>query len=249
MKNRKLPFGYRMEQGRVVLHPQEAEIVKQIFQSYISGASYQELVGMLRNQPVPYDTNRPWNKNMIARILENKRYTGTKGFPLIVSAETLALVTEKRASRQCPVQRTEAQKVLRQLSGHKASPHMERTVLGLLNRLINQPDQLRVMPKSIESSGEIERLQAELDRLLEQQPVDEDAAWTLIRSIAAAEYNAIGSEEYETERLRRIFSGAAPRSQLDANLLRSAVSAIQVYNDGTITLRLKNNQIIGGDTL
>lgn len=249
MKNRKLPFGYRMEQGRVVLHPQEAEIVKQIFQSYISGASYQVLVAMLKDQPVPYDTDRSWNKNMIARILEDKRYTGTKGFPLIVSAETLALVTEKRASRQCPVQRTEAQKALRQLSGHKASPHMEQTVLGLLNRLINQPDQLRVMPEIIKVSGEIGRLQAELDRLMEQQPVDEDAARALIRSIAAAEYNAIGSGEYETERLRRIFSGAAPLSQPDVGLLRSAVSAIRVSADGTITLRLRNNQIIGSDTL
>lgn len=249
MKNRKLPFGYQMAQGKIELHPKESELVRQIFQLYRSGASYQDLVITLRDQPVLYDTDRPWNKNMIARILEDKRYTGAKDFPLIISAEAFSAATEKRASRQCPVQRTEAQKVLRQLSGHKASPHMEQTVLGLINRLINQPDQLRVMPKTIAASGEIERLQTELDRLLEQQPVDEDAARALIRSIAAAEYSAIGSEEYETERLRRIFSRTTPLSQLDAGLLRSAVSAIRVSADGTITLQLKNNQIIGSDTL
>ena len=30
MTNRKLPFGYRMELGDMVIHPQEAEVVKDI---------------------------------------------------------------------------------------------------------------------------------------------------------------------------------------------------------------------------
>lgn len=48
MKNRKQPFGYRVEMGAVVLHPQEAMLVKYIFQQYISGASYKQLVTVLR---------------------------------------------------------------------------------------------------------------------------------------------------------------------------------------------------------
>ena len=33
--NRKLPFGYQMELGEVVTHPQEAEVVRDIFRQYI----------------------------------------------------------------------------------------------------------------------------------------------------------------------------------------------------------------------
>ena len=46
--NRKLPFGYRMELGRVVVHSAEVDVVQYIFQQYILGSSYKELVDHLR---------------------------------------------------------------------------------------------------------------------------------------------------------------------------------------------------------
>ena len=73
MGNRKQPFGYQMQFGTVVVQPQEAGLVQYIFQQYILGASFQELVSALRNQTVPYDSGKLWNKNMVARILENER--------------------------------------------------------------------------------------------------------------------------------------------------------------------------------
>ena len=56
VKNRKFPFGYRMEQGKAVIDQREAEIVTAIFRQYTTGASYLNLVRMLKAQPVPYDT-------------------------------------------------------------------------------------------------------------------------------------------------------------------------------------------------
>ena len=56
--NRTLPFGYRMELGSIVVHPKEAEVVQYIFQQYASGASYNELLEVLRKQDVPYDQGR-----------------------------------------------------------------------------------------------------------------------------------------------------------------------------------------------
>ena len=64
---RKLPFGYRMEFGEIVIHPLEAVMVQKIFQQYASGASYKELVDTLRNQDVPYNPGKIWNKNMVNR--------------------------------------------------------------------------------------------------------------------------------------------------------------------------------------
>ena len=69
MGNRKLPFGYHMELGKIVPHPPEAVLVKHVFQAYIAGESYNSLVEWLREQMIPYDVGRVWNKNMVARIL------------------------------------------------------------------------------------------------------------------------------------------------------------------------------------
>ncbi|GBF71764.1 hypothetical protein LAWASA_4526 [Lawsonibacter asaccharolyticus] len=75
--NRKQPFGYRMEFGEYTPHPAEAETVRWIYQTYLAGASYQELVEALQERGVAYDEGKLWNKNMVARILEDKRYIGT----------------------------------------------------------------------------------------------------------------------------------------------------------------------------
>ena len=64
-------------------------------------------------------------------------------------------------------------------------------------------------------------------------------------SIAAAQYSAVDSREYETVRLRRVFSGHQPMAALDAELLQSSVSAIHCHNDGTLNIQLKNGQVIG----
>ena len=67
----------------------------------------------------------------------------------------------------------------------------------------------------------------------------------IILSIAAAQYSAIDSREYETVRLRRVFSGRQPMTALDAELLQSSVSAIHCHNDGSLNIKLKNRQVIG----
>lgn len=42
MGNRKLPFGYQMTMGEIVIHPAEAELVEKIFRRYAEGASLNE---------------------------------------------------------------------------------------------------------------------------------------------------------------------------------------------------------------
>ena len=116
MGNRKQPFGYRMEMGRVVIHLQEAEIVQYVFQQYIAGASFSALVNSLSAQDISYDQDKAWNKNMVARILADQRYTGENEYPAIISQADLETAMRIRTSRQVPIQKTAAQKVIRQLS-------------------------------------------------------------------------------------------------------------------------------------
>ncbi|MCR1904811.1 recombinase family protein [Intestinimonas butyriciproducens] len=243
MGNRKLPFGYHMELGKIVLHPPEAVLVKHVFQAYIAGESYNSLVEWLREQKIPYDVGRVWNKNMVARILEDRRYIGDKGYPAILQEETMTSAIKKRSAKQVTTHITEAQKILRRLSGWTETKQIEQQVLGLLNMLLNNPERIQVV--SPHPKSENVELQRQLDAVLSCQPIDEDAAQELIRSIASVQYSAIDADEYESIRLRRIFAQHPVMRELDAKLLKTTVSAIRVYSDKSIAIRLKNNQIIG----
>lgn len=246
MGNRKQPFGYRMEFGVIVHHPLEAPLVEKIFRQYVSGATYSTLVTELRSQPVPYAEGKVWNKNMLARILEDKRYIGESDYPAIISAEVLAEALRKRSSRQQSSQKTEAQKVLRRIYGHKVAERTERQVLNLLNRLAESPERITAPPSKEHLQAEQWQLRRKLDAVMAQQPIDEGAAQKLLLAIAAAEYCAIGNEEYETARLQRVFAQCQPMTELDAALLQSSVSAIFTHSNGSLAIRLKNGQVTEG---
>ena len=90
--------------------------------------------------------------------------------------------------------------------------------------------------------------QTELDDILNTQPLDEDAARSLICKLAQEQYDAIGNEKYETERLRRLFTAFECTAELNAELLQSTVSAVLVMRQ-TVRVQLKNGQVIGKDDL
>ena len=243
--NRKLPFGYRMEYGEVMLHPLEAITVQWIFQQYASGASYKELVDKLRDQDVPYDPGKIWNKNMVARILENRKYIGTQNWPAIIPAEQYDQVQKKRSVKVNVPKKTAVQKLICRLSGCSANPEIEQAVLRLLNYVITDPDQIRVPPVPAADTTLIADLQIALRNELERQPVDELAAKALVQKLTSARYLAIGNQEYETMRLRFLFQDHAPMDKLDADLLRATVFSIQLRRD-KVTICLKNGQIMEG---
>ena len=243
--NRKRPFGYKMEFGEVVLHPAEAETVRWIYGSYLAGASYSALVDKLREQCVPYDGDKPWNKNMAARILADRRYTGEAGFPQIIPERQFRMVQVRRQERTAPCKKAPAQKELRKLCGGSPPAWVERQVLGLLNRLIQHPELITCPVLEEEPPPEAKKLRRELDELLHRPPVDEAQAKRLALQLAALQLNDIGPEEYETLRLQRLFQGRTPMEELEQVLLHDSVRRITVSN-GAITVLLKNNQTLEG---
>lgn len=243
MGKRKQPFGYRMEMGRTTLCPQEAETVRFIFQQYIDGASFQILVHALNGRGVPYITGKAWNKNMVARILADTRYTGGDGYAAIVEKSDMRKARQRRLEKQCPSQKTDAQKVLRQLSCRTVTKRMEQQVLDLMNSLVGRPEKLHTQVVCADSEL-CRELKTKLDKTMSIYPIDEELARDLILNLAAARYNVIGSQEYETERLQRIFATAVPMEKLNADLLKSTVSSIHLKENGAVCLELKNHQII-----
>ena len=238
--NRKLPFGYAMRMGKICIQEQEAGLVKEIFSDYIRGASFLRLTGKLNSQPVAYNPQTRWNKNMVARILEDRRYVGEKDFPLIIEQDLMNAALAKRAAKQIASQPTELQKTLRQLSGQKAMQQMEQEVLTLLDRLIRQPECVQ-FPSPVKVSPEEERrLGQELDVIMSQQPMGEENAKRTAYALAPARLNAIGSEDYETLRIKEALTSGMPPH----DLLKSIASAVLIRPDGAVGLRLKNKQII-----
>lgn len=247
MGNRKQPFGYRMEFGDVVVDPKESEVVRYIFQQYLTGKSFKALTEGLQQQPIQYDAQKPWNKNMVARILQDDRYVGEKGFPEIISRETLDAALEKRSAQNPLVQKTAEEKAFRQLSGHPATAKMMAQTIGILNSIAGSPGLLEEPPPPSQINAVT--LGRELEQSLAQIPIDEDRANVLIHEYAAAQYQAIGSGGYETERLQRIFADRSPMEIMDADLLRSTVSKIQVKGGNVKSICLKNMQVIGASCM
>ena len=53
MGNRKLPFGYKMVMGEIVVHPQEAQAVQGIYARYLAGASFNDITDHLKEKGRP----------------------------------------------------------------------------------------------------------------------------------------------------------------------------------------------------
>lgn len=127
-----------------------------------------------------------------------------------------------------------------------ATPEIEQQVTHLLGRLSEQPERIK-QPETAPAIMQTDT-QRKLDDVLNAQPLDEDAARSLICKLAQEQYDAIGNEEYETERLRRLFTAFECTAELNADLLQSAVSAVLVTHQ-MVRLQLKNGQIVGKEDL
>lgn len=244
MGNRKLPFGYKMVMGEIVIQQQEAQAVQDIYTRYLAGASFNDITDHLKEKGPPYDVDKPWNKNMVARILEDSRYAGTEQFPAILSAEQLQETIQRRSERKPVVQITEAQKALRRLCNGRPSATVESQVLSLLNCLAAAPEQIKPQPQTV-NRGELAEMERRFSAALTTSPVDENNAKELGLRLAGMQYSAIGSSEYESQRLRHLFTAAAPMAEIDAELLKSTVSQVYVKK-GQASLLLKNGQTIEG---
>ena len=246
MGNRKLPFGYQMHMGEIVRNEPEVKAVQDIFLQYSLGASLKEIAEQMSKTGPSYDEGKSWNKNMIARILENAKYTGADSYPELVDKKLFEAAAEKRQSKQRLPERTPAQKALKRVCSKPPTPEIEQQVTHLLGKLAEQPEHITEPERT--SKPTYTNMHAELDDILNTQPLDEAAARSLICKLEQEQYDAIGNEEYETERLRRLFTAFECAAELNAELLQSTVSAVLVTQQA-VRLQLKNGQIIGKEDL
>lgn len=108
LKNRSIPFGYCMINGKYALNAPEAEAVRKIFADYIGGKSLKTIAAEMT---IPYIIGKSgWNKNMVCRVIENKKYIGGNGYPQIITSEdfdTVAQIKEERNTYRKPTPKDE----------------------------------------------------------------------------------------------------------------------------------------------
>ena len=99
-QQRHLPIGYRIQNGRAEIIPEEAELIQRIFQDYQEGATIYGIAKWMTEMGVLNANGHPsWNHGSIGNLLKNPRYCGDEYYPPIISKELFQQVQERRANK------------------------------------------------------------------------------------------------------------------------------------------------------
>lgn len=218
-KKRTIPFGYRMENGKITAHPGEVLTVLSVFSDYLAGKSMNQIAAQM---DVPYDDGVRWNKNKIHRILGNKTYLGTDKYPQLISEEVFQAVQEAKparakAIRLIPEDMQEiADMVFCKECGHRLfrcarkQPHWDcrreeccsflftltdqmltGAILNVLNTVIANPALLETDSTitTYTPTSDIIRQQNEINHMMDSPQIDYDRIQAKIYKLAAMKYD------------------------------------------------------------
>lgn len=273
-KNRYLPYGYKVENGKTTPEPQEAEIIRRIYRAYAEGLSYKKIAEWLTEESVCYLPEKSaWNKNMVARILQNKRYDGSEKYPAILDPDQ----RQAAQTMQKPYTHTESadvkalkpllvcgicgERIQRRLktSGeerwycpsdvkHIGTALTDEALLesiGSLQSHLAENPQLAVTPQKADRRIDLGviRLQNEIDHVLSRPEPDLPQIRQSILMLAAQKYAAMQEAEDDGGMLADSLSQLGG-SGLDVQGLRGITAQIKITYTSVTALVLKNGQII-----
>ncbi len=97
MNTRLIPYGYKMENGVLLVNDKEAVQIRRIFEMRISGTGVYAIGKMLYEEQIPFfsDTRDKAIKKASA-ILYKSIYTGAKGYPPIVDKDTFEKIQKMK---------------------------------------------------------------------------------------------------------------------------------------------------------
>ena len=190
--HRNIPFGYMMRGGEIVLHPEESLAVREIFDMYLRGMSLKSIAASMT---VPYNVDKVWNKNMVSRILENERYTGSDDYPAVIEEDVFRQSNEikKRKAAAC-ICTDEKKKYLHSLISGGSSlteSEVEGLLVSVINKLIAKPELAAPdKPQEYAPTSEIADMEQRLADLMQDMTADIDKITKLIADIASTKYEA-----------------------------------------------------------
>ena len=277
-KGSSAPFGYRLENGELILVPEEAKIVGEIFALYLSGIGQYEITHLLNEKNIPFHDGKKWSCSAVKYILSNENYTGK-----LLLQRDFQMAHQKKESANTNRQSVDEDvKLFKSLvhchhcggimvrrmdsrMGHpvtwKCPPceyflplpdeKFKQRVFLLQKKLVEKPLLAEKEEETIPvASMEARRLTNEIFRKLDSGDYSEDELVTLALQCAAENYQTISSARHITERLTATLLHAGPLSAFDRELFQRTVSEIHLTRKGEILLKLQNGVFIDeGDTL
>lgn len=274
-KKRFLPFGYRMVNGKIEIVPEETELVQKIYTKYIAGVSLNELAKMAELTGLKFSENTSgWNKNKIARMLDDQRYWHGENFPSIIStdmANTVSYMRKSRATASCDI-RFISEKVICHSCGGKLSRNRINTKYVYWDcpickkdfgsipdyKLLEMATERFLMicsePQMVEPKSKFDnslsmqtaRLRNEINQMLDQREVDQDRLLSLILECAAEKYKTCGikKSDHRTIKIKALFQEHRNDERLDRELFEQTVKQVILQPDGSIQFQLLNGKTI-----
>lgn len=69
-------LGYKLEKGKFTVVPEEAEVVRRIFDLYLAGNGFCKICRILTDDGIKSYTGKAWNKSTVGEVISNVTYTG-----------------------------------------------------------------------------------------------------------------------------------------------------------------------------
>lgn len=273
MKNRYLPFGYKIADGKIVADSEQAEAVRRMFDAYTAGQTFQQIADAMHAQGIPYRSDAPrWNKNMVSRILANAGYCGTAEYPQIITAEQLEAAEKIRRSKavtysatlksfrkdiQCGCcgarlyWHTKSRQWFCQGCGMWSKPTQAEETF---NSIVEKLRWLRQNPEVVHppagqtnvQSMETTLLDREIGQALLDTEPDADALIAKILHRAELEYKfcSAGDADPATLQIQKACAEFEPTDGFPYTFYKEVVSKVILYRDTHIELKLQNGQIV-----
>lgn len=161
LKNRNIPFGYCVVNGKYALNNSEAETVRKIFKDYIGGKSLRKIAAEIR---IPYNVGKTeWNINMVCRVLENQKYTSENGYPQIIPKHEYEQALRIKAERTTYRKPTSQEKI----------------------------KQYEIIEFEYKPTEEIQQMTNEISNIINSENPDKQRVETLILQCTQLKYSAI----------------------------------------------------------
>ena len=276
--NRRIPFGYMMQNGIITTNPAEVLAVLTIFSEYMVGKS---LNAIAQSMGVPYSDKVGWNKNMVKRVLENEKYLGTDTYPQLISEDVFKAVNERKSAKAtslCIIP-DELQEVRSLTVCKKCGKRLFRTkaelwdcryknchpflfkltdemltgaILNILNTVIANPVLIEAEATVSEyiPTSEILCKQAEIDRAIDNGTKTAEEIRNDILRLSELKYKhcTYSDVNQKTELLKSLIDNRKQLNTLDIGLLRSCVKRITVSHSCIIEAEFINDVVIRNET-
>lgn len=274
---RTVPFGYAVEKGKKVIVVDEAAVIIEVYEHYCSGETFKQIADSLTARGVKYLKNdSQWNKNNVARLIDDSRYLGNEEYPQIVPAELyervrtcregrsakkaelhsdIKLIKDKLVCGQCgkPFSRKNKWKTREKWicsSGCKCSVYLDDiTIIRNINSVLANPMVCTLQGKNISSytpTSNITRLTNDVNRMLEQTKIEFMTVANSILECASEKFDCC-SIEVNDELTQLILEMFAEATGFNEELIAQTVEQIIIDENGKIKLRVKSGVEIKGD--